>query len=49
MGANTSIESAVPEGDVIALVLVLGIYNPAAAIIGTIIRVTLLPGTPPFS
>jgi len=49
MGANTSIESAVPEGEVIARVLVFGIVNPADAMIGTIIRETLLPGTPPFS
>jgi len=46
-GANTSIESAVPEGDVIALVDDLGIIKPAAATIGTIINETLFPGTPP--
>jgi len=48
-GANTSIESAVPEGEVIALVDVLGIINPAEATIGTMISETLFPGTPPFS
>ena len=46
-GANTSIESAVPEGDVIALVEDFGIVKPAAATMGTIIRETLFPGTPP--
>ncbi|MHA1197595.1 MAG: hypothetical protein ACTSSM_16075 [Promethearchaeota archaeon] len=40
-------ESAVPEGEVIALVEVLGIISPAAATIGTIIKETLFPGTPP--
>ena len=48
-GAKTSIESAVPEGDVMALVEDFGIVNPAAATIGTIIRDTLFPGTPPFN
>ena len=48
-GANTSIESAVPEGDVIALVEDFGIVRPAAATIGTMIRETLFPGTPPIS
>jgi len=48
-GARTSMESAVPEGEVIALVDVFGIIKPAAAIIGTIIKETLFPGTPPFS
>jgi hypothetical protein len=48
-GARTSIESAVPDGDVIALVEDFGIVKPAAATIGTIMRETLLPGTPPFS
>ncbi len=48
-GANTSILSAVPDGDVIARVLVFGIVKPVAATIGTITRETLLPGTPPFS
>jgi len=42
-------ESAVPEGDVIARVEVLGIINPTAATMGTMIKVTLFPGTPPFS
>ncbi|MBA7700852.1 hypothetical protein ES703_109577 [subsurface metagenome] len=46
-GARTSIESAVPEGEVIALVDDFGIVNPAAATIGTMISVTLFPGTPP--
>ena len=46
---KTSIESAVPEGDVIALVDDFGIVSPAAAIIGTIISETLFPGTPPFN
>jgi hypothetical protein len=41
--------SAVPDGDVIALVDDFGIVNPAAATIGTIIKETLFPGTPPFS
>jgi len=49
MGAKTSIESAVPDGDVMALVEDFGIVNPAAATIGTIIRDTLFPGTPPFN
>lgn len=48
-GARTSIESAVPEGEVIALVLVFGIIKPAAATMGTMIKETLLPGTPPVS
>jgi hypothetical protein len=34
---------------VIALVEDFGIVKPAAATIGTIIRETLFPGTPPFS
>jgi hypothetical protein len=42
-------ESAVPEGEVIALVEDFGIVNPAAATIGTMIRETLFPGTPPVS
>ena len=48
-GAKTSIESAVPDGEVIALVEDLGMVRPVAATIGTIIRETLFPGTPPFS
>jgi hypothetical protein len=48
-GARTSIESAVPEGEVIAFVLVFGIIKPAAATMGTMIKETLLPGTPPVS
>ena len=39
--------SAVPAAEVMALELVLGIVKPAEAIIGTIIIVALLPGTPP--
>jgi hypothetical protein len=42
-------ESAVPEGEVIALVEDFGIVKPAEATIGTIIKETLFPGTPPFS
>jgi len=47
-GANTSIVSAVPAGDVIALLLVFGTMHPAATRIGTTSIVVLLPGTPPM-
>ncbi len=47
-GHNTSIVSAVPAGEVIALLLVFGTMHPAATSIGTIIIVVLLPGTPPI-
>ena len=45
--ARTSIVSAVPAGLVMLLELVFGIVKPAAAIIGTITIVVLLPATPP--
>lgn len=47
-GQSTSIVSAVPAGDVIALLLVFGIVHPAATNIGTMSIVVLLPGTPPI-
>jgi len=43
-----SITSAVPAGEVIAREEVLGIVKPAAAIIGTIIIVVRVPGSPPM-
>ena len=46
-GANTSIVSAVPAGDVIARDEVLGIISPQAATIGTTSSVVRLPGRPP--
>jgi len=48
MFARTSIVSAVPDGLVIALEEVFGIFIPAAVMIGMIIIVVLLPGTPPM-
>src|SRR3989338_4454742 len=45
--AIASITSAVPAGVVIARDEILGILNPAAAIIGTIIIVVLVPAMPP--
>lgn len=47
-GQRTSIVSAVPAGEVIALLLVFGTMQPAATRIGTISIVVLLPGTPPM-
>lgn len=47
-GHSTSIVSAVPAGDVIALLLVFGTMHPAATSIGTTIIVVLFPGTPPI-
>ncbi|EKD87177.1 MAG: hypothetical protein ACD_37C00023G0001 [uncultured bacterium] len=47
-GANISKSSAVPPGVVIAREELLGILNPAAAIIGTTIKVVLVPGIPPI-
>ncbi len=47
-GARTSMVSAVPEAEVMALDDVFGMVRPAAATIGTIKRVTLFPGTPPI-
>ncbi len=47
-GVKTSILSAVPQGDVIALEDVLGIVNPEAAIIGTKTIDVLSPGIPPI-
>ena len=46
-GAMTSMVSAVPAGDVIALDEVFGIKCPAAAMIATTIGVVRLPGSPP--
>ncbi len=46
--ARTSIVSAVPLAEVIALLAVFGISNPAEATVGTIIRDILFPGTPPM-
>ncbi len=47
-GARTSIRSAVPPAPVIARELVLGIFKPAAAIMGTTRSEILFPGTPPI-
>ena len=46
--ARTSIVSAVPLAEVIALLAVLGISKPDDATVGTIMRLTLFPGTPPM-
>src|SRR3989344_865580 len=46
-GARTSMTSAVPVAAVIAREDNFGILNPAAATIGTIIIVVLVPDTPP--
>ena len=45
--AKTSMISAVPAAELIALDDVLGMMSPAAATMGTTIRVILLPGHPP--
>ena len=45
--AKTSTMSAVPAAELMALDEVLGIISPAAATMGTTIRVILLPGHPP--
>ncbi len=47
-GARTSIVSAVPDAEVIALDDVFGTVRPADATIGTMRRETLFPGTPPM-
>ena len=47
-GASTSMVSAVPDGDVMALLLVFGTIQPAATRMGTMTMVERFPGTPPM-
>ena len=46
-GARVSMASAVPAGDVMARDDVLGMRRPQAAMMGTMIMVVRLPGSPP--